>query len=413
MKWSAHCSVVRAASSGLTPPGVLKQRPPCWPPLSSHSELARGIASIALSRDYSVPFPVTKPALDHCLTLCAAALIGFVVSGCDAGQTSAAPPSALPAGQKGSVDAMAQAERLGRGMNFGNALEAPNEGDWGVTIQEDYFDRILAAGFDSIRVPIKWSAHAATAAPYTIDETFFQRIDWVVNNAVSRNLAVVINVHHYDEIMVSPTEHSARLAAIWTQIAERYRDQPNNLFFELLNEPRDALTAGLWNGILSDALEAVRASNPARTVIIGGVSWNSIDALESLQLPAADRNLIATVHYYDPFEFTHQGAEWVDGADAWLGTTWGTDAQRSVLENDLAQAAGWAHRQGRPVYIGEFGAYSKADMASRARYTAAVARTAEADGMPWAYWEFASGFGAFDPTTNEWRPDLINALMPE
>ena len=52
--------------------------------------------------------------------------------------------------------AYAQAERLGRGVNFGNALDAPHEGDWGMVIKDDYFQHIKEAGFDTIGVPIRY-----------------------------------------------------------------------------------------------------------------------------------------------------------------------------------------------------------------------------------------------------------------
>ena len=42
-----------------------------------------------------------------------------------------------------------------------------------------------------------------------------------------------------------------------------------------------------------------------------------------------DERLAATVHYYSPFRFTHQGAGWLPEAADWLGTAWGTDAERA------------------------------------------------------------------------------------
>src|SRR5262245_44402948 len=59
-------------------------------------------------------------------------------------------------------------QKLGRGINLGNALEAPREGAWGVTLKPHYFRAIKEAGFDSVRLPVKWSAHAQAGAPYTI-----------------------------------------------------------------------------------------------------------------------------------------------------------------------------------------------------------------------------------------------------
>ena len=81
--------------------------------------------------------------------------------------------------------------------------------------------------------------------------------------------------------------------------------------------------------------------------------------------------------------------------------------------DDLEKAAAWGISHRRPVYLGEFGAYGKADMDSRARWTAFVARTAEEKGLSWAYWEFCAGFGVYDPTAGEWREPLLRALIPK
>jgi endoglucanase len=78
----------------------------------------------------------------------------------------------------------------------------------------------------------------------------------------------------------------------------------------------------------------------------------------------------------------------------------------------LAMAARWGEANHRPIFLGEFGAYSKADLESRVRWTAHVARQAEALGMSWAYWEFASGFGAYNWPARRWRTELLHALIP-
>src|SRR3712207_5003553 len=90
----------------------------------------------------------------------------------------------LPALAQEAAAAHAANKRLGRGINLGNALEAPNEGEWGVTLKADYFKRIKEAGFDTVRLPVKWSAHAAAAPPYAIDERFAERVDWAVDQAL-------------------------------------------------------------------------------------------------------------------------------------------------------------------------------------------------------------------------------------
>ncbi len=304
-------------------------------------------------------------------------------------------------------------KRLGRGINLGNALDAPSEGSWGLTLQADYFEQIKQAGFQSVRIPIRWATHTGPAPEFTVDPTFFARVDWAIDQALSRGLIAVINAHHDDDLYKDPDKHQARLEATWRQIARRYQGRSDQLLFELLNEPNGSLTDDKWQDLFPKLLAIVRESNPKRAVIIGPGHWNNVESLKALVLPENDHNLIATFHYYNPFHFTHQGAEWVEGSQAWKGETWtGTPAQRDALKKDFAKASEWGQAHKRPIYVGEFGAYSGADMTSRAIWTAAVARESERLGFSWAYWEFASGFGAFDKETNQWRTPLKDALVP-
>jgi len=155
----------------------------------------------------------------------------------------------------------------------------------------------------------------------------------------------------------------------------------------------------------------VRKTNPRRIVIIGPTQWNSISELKNLELPD-DRHLIATVHYYSPFEFTHQGAEWNPDTNRWLGTRWtGSGAEKQAVERDFDTAAEWSKKHHRPIYLGEFGSYGKADMDSRARWTRFVRQSAGARGFSWAYWEFAAGFGVYDREAKAWREPLLKALI--
>jgi endoglucanase len=183
--------------------------------------------------------------------------------------------------------------------------------------------------------------------------------------------------------------------------------------FELCNEPNGALDVA-WNDAIPTLLKAVRTTNPTRAVIVGPGSWNGIWMLPKLKLPD-DANLIVTVHYYDPFKFTHQGAPWAsDDVKNLSGIKWdATDAELKPLRKSFDDVAEWAKKNNRPVFLGEFGAYEKADMPSRAKWTAAVVKEAEARGFSWAYWEFGAGFGAYDRDKKAWREQLLGALVPK
>jgi endoglucanase len=320
-----------------------------------------------------------------------------------------APTTSQPS--KGDRDAFAYNRILGRGVNLGNALDAPTEGAWGVTLKANYFETIKDAGFNSVRIPIRWSAHAFQDPPYTIDRSFFERVDWAINQALSRHLAVVLDVHHYDEMNTEPTKQAPRLRALWKQIAYRYRNQPLTVFFELLNEPTDQLTDERWQEVFPDLLKEIREDNPNRLIIVGPASWNRPEHLPALSLPQDDRRLIATFHYYEPLSFTHQGASWVANSEGWRGTKWGTDQEREAIHRQFEAVASWARSNDRPIYLGEFGAIDQADMASRVAWTRAIAREAEAHGFSWSYWEFCSQFGAFSASANAWRRPLLAALL--
>jgi hypothetical protein len=145
---------------------------------------------------------------------------------------------------------------------------------------------------------------------------------------------------------------------------------------------------------------------------VGTAEYGGLGGLPKLQLPD-DNRLILTVHYYNPFSFTHQGAEWTGGeAGQWLGTKWmDTESERLTIQSEFAAAIQYSNDHNIPVHVGEFGAYSKADLASRVRWTTYLARYFESQGFSWAYWEFSAGFGIYSPSTQTYLQELVDALL--
>jgi endoglucanase len=166
--------------------------------------------------------------------------------------------------------------------------------------------------------------------------------------------------------------------------------------------------------LLKEILPVIRRSNPHRSIVLGPANYNDVLQLDALELPRDDRNLIVTFHYYLPYHFTHQGAHWAPGSDAWLGTKWtGSDSEKQAMAADFAIASAWAKKNNRPIFLGEFGVDSKADMDSRIRWTKCVADTAAAHGFSFTYWDFCAGyFGLYDPQAKVWHKELLNALGP-
>jgi len=361
--------------------------------------------------------------------LAASALL--LVGGCAAGGsisiplTPAAPDiNAYPPMPKGappgaSARAEAAAKALGRGVNFGNMLEAPTEGAWGISVTDDFIDKAAAAGFASVRLPVRWSNHAGAEAPFTIDPAFMTRVESIVDKLLAKNLVVVLNMHHYrqldgdaldaGEAKVADALVDVRFVMLWEQIAARFKSKGDRLVLELYNEPHGRMNGEPWNVLAARALGVVRKSNPERPVVIGPTHWNSAGDLALLQLPN-DANLIVTVHDYNPFPFTHQGAEWVNPVLP-LGVTCCSAAQIADMTAPLDAAKTWAAAKRYPVYVGEFGAYSKADEASRVTFNRTMRDAIESRGMTWAYWEFAAGFGVYDPVKLAFRQTLLESLL--
>jgi endoglucanase len=321
--------------------------------------------------------------------------------------------SSMPRPDEKEPDAFYWNSQIGRGINMGNMMEAPREGAWLERLQENYFDLIKEVGFSSVRIPVRWSAHAAEEAPYTIDAKFLKRVDEIVEQALTRDLIVILNIHHYREFMEDPEVHEDRLLGIWKQLSEHYSNQPKALCFEILNEPTNKVTPEIWNRVQNKAIRLIRETNPDRIIFVAPLGWNRIHHLKNLELPSHDRNLIASVHFYEPFGFTHQGARWVEHHIP-TGRKWtGTDEEKAEMIADLDEAVRWSKENNIPINIGEFGAYSKADMESRARWTAFLCRAMEKRNMSWNYWEFCSSFGVYDPDDKVWREELLEALIPE
>ncbi len=297
-----------------------------------------------------------------------------------------------------------------RGVNIGNALDVGPDDRGGWTVDVSHLDVIRDAGFDTVRIPVAWSKHAAATMPYEIRPAFFAEVDVLIDAALERELEVVIDVHHYDELCVDPDAHHGRFLALWTQIAERYAELPATVVFELLNEPHSRLSGRRWNQLLAEALAVVRDSNPDRDVVAGPVARNTIAGLVELE-PPDDQRLIVSIHYYLPLSFTHQGAHWLPHATDWLGTRWGSPADRAAVRHDLAAAAMWSRQRGRRLLIGEFGTANLAPANDRVAWTAHVRTIADELDIPWCYWDLATDFGLYDPSAGRWNEPLRTALL--
>lgn len=328
------------------------------------------------------------------------------------------PPLPNDAAPGASTSATATAAAIGRGVNFGNMLEAPAEGAWGLTVTDDFIDKAAAAGFASVRLPVRWSNHASVDAPFTIDAAFMARVESIVDKLLAKGVVVVLNMHHYRQLDGDPVEAGelsvdnaavdVRFVMLWDQIAARFQGRGPKLVFELYNEPHGRLEPR-WNDLMSRGVRLVRLSNPHRVIVVGPVQWNSARGLPMFSMPP-DPDLVLTVHHYDPFAFTHQGAPWVSPALP-TGVDCCSAQQVADVRGPLATAQAYGARIGYPVYVGEFGAFETVEAGARKRYTRLMRSEIEARGMTWTYWELAGGFGFVDPATATLRPGGLHDAL--
>lgn len=311
---------------------------------------------------------------------------------------------------------------IGECLNMGDHLEAPNEGDWGRPIRDSDFADIHARGFKTIRLPVRFSNHALPTAPYTLDPAFMNRVEHVVDAARAAGLRVILDMHHYNDppagigapqgnIFSDPDGQAARFAAMWKQIAERFKSKDEMVWFELLHEPQGNLDDAKLPLVLGPALAEVRATNPARAVVIGGQNWSGIDSLATLamNMPLDDPYLVATFHYYDSFEFTHQGAPWVTPV---LPTGRAFPEPQDITEQDadFQLARNFMTASGRPLILGEYGAYQGIPLGYRAAWYKRVHDGFKAEGVHACAWAYTATMQFRDPATDQWIPEMLRAI---
>lgn len=308
------------------------------------------------------------------------------------------------------VDAFEQNRRLGRGVNVIGYDPIWRSRDQ-ARFQEKHFRLIKEAGFQSLRVNLHAFAHMDRDKDWALRPQWFETLDWVMDKATTQGLQVILDFHEFSRMGEDPEAHKAQFLSFWKQLSEHCQKAPGSVLLEILNEPNKKLTPALWNEYLGEALAIIRKTNPTRTVIVGPAFWNSVDHLDELQLPAEDSHLIVTVHYYKPMQFTHQGAAWTNQKDK-TGIVWGSEEEKKAVTDDFAKVTAWAKAHQRPIFLGEFGAYDQGPMESRIRYTDFVARTAEASGWSWAYWQFDNDFILWNMKTDGWVEPILHALIP-
>jgi hypothetical protein len=325
--------------------------------------------------------------------------------------------------------AFARAAHLKRGINA-SIWFAQSPGDYSATRTNRYIDAedialIARLGFDNVRlsidvVPLESGKLGADG----LNADFLERLDRAVDTMLADGLAVQIDLHpevSYKQQIETSNAAVDRLTTLWRRLAAHYATRdPEKIFFEILNEP------GLndkyrWAGIQARLAAAIRRAAPRQTIIVAGASGSGIVDLLGLD-PLSDGNVIYNFHFYEPTQFTHQGAGW--GPMWWTYThgipypvTEGSMRELVNLVPDAAdrfelerywldhwdahhirllidEASGWAHENNVPLICNEFGVFRDVpDPGSRANWIRDVRTALEANGIGWAMWDYRDNFG--------------------
>ena len=275
-----------------------------------------------------------------------------------------------------------------RGINMGNTLEPPDgEGTWGNgPAQESNFDDYKNAGFTCVRMPVTWDKHTGKTSPYTINSTWLNRVEQIVDWGLSRKLIIILNAHHEGWIKENYTaDNVARFDSIWSQIATRFKDKSDSLLFEIINEPYP-MSLDHVNELNTRILSTIRKTNPTRIVLFSGHMWSNSQELVQAAIPDDDY-LIGYYHSYDPYPFGLEGPG-----------TYGSDADINATVQKFEQVSDWGAEHNLPVVLGEFAYTYKCEYNSRMCAYATVVDKALEYNVAFNVWEDGGDFKFYNRT---------------
>src|SRR6185437_1546225 len=255
---------------------------------------------------------------------------------------------------------------MGAGWNLGNSLEAssngiPSETAWGnPTVTQALVDKVKAAGFNTIRIPVSYLGDIGPGPSYTINSSWLNRIQQVVDYAYNRGMYVLINMHAagYESatgswLRCDTSDHTTirdKYQKVWQQIASRFQTYSEHLIFESMNEEFDGTygtptqpcysNINAYNQIFVDTVRKTGGNNSSRWLLVPG--WNTninytagnygfvlpTDQYRSSSVPSNEQRIMISVHYYDPWDFAGEQSgtitQWGPGATNPSKTsTWG------------------------------------------------------------------------------------------
>lgn len=321
------------------------------------------------------------------------------------------------------------------GVNLCETWQHFNRNEHGALFDAYDLDAMRDVGFRYIRVPINFLSYLRKSGDtYQMDPELFPRLDWLIQNILVREMIAILDFQYLvpDEKYAFDSDqegqdNEAQFLAVWKILAERYKDYPPGLYFELANEPHKPITPAIWNRYVKQALECIRSTggnNSERTLVVATnilIPWDEVNGIHYLELPSIkeDPNIMVTFHHYKPTAFTFQGQDFMEAyhSQDWIGNMWdNTERQKALVRKDFDVISTWAEKHARQIILGEFGVSKKADIVSQINWTRFIREEAGSRGMIWLYWQILDNDhvgGLYDPSIGSWQQELLHALFPE
>ena len=345
-------------------------------------------------------------------------------------------------------------DAMGPGWNMGNHMDAINNGVSGETVwgnpkcTQATMDGVKAAGFKAVRICTTWEGHIGPAPAYRIEDSWLNRVAEIVGYVEKAGLVAIVNTHHdenYGQDISKCINNAANhekvkdeVFAVWTQIAERFKDKGEWLVFESFNEIQDGgwgwseafrknpgaqyKILNEWNQTFVDAVRANGGENATRWLGIPGYACNPGFTIAGLVLPtdytSANRLMVA-VHDYDPYDYTLKDPlirQW--GHTAAADKRLSGDNEKAVVDVFDNLKAAYLDK-GIPVYLGEMGCsrHAAEDLPYQRYYMEYFCKAAADHLLPMYLWDNgAKGTGSerhayIDHGTGQFADDEARALV--
>ena len=200
----------------------------------------------------------------------------------------------------------------GESMQIGNpdgSIHA--ETAWGnPVVTKKMIQAVKKAGFNAIRIPIRWQCHISNAQAMSIDKAWIARIKEVEGWCLDNDLKVIINAHHEKWLEGRPTyqykdENCQKLALLWMNIASEFANYDSRLAFAGTNEVH---VRDNWSKPTAENLEVQNAYNQIFVDMVRATGGNNAIENGGFIIPKdAEGNgnnyMSVEFHYYQPWSY--------------------------------------------------------------------------------------------------------------